>query len=549
MTNYETNELPSIIDTKFSILDEIEKSLSIKFAKNNKNLSVREKIIIDRKNKKLIPYKNLTKAIVFNQISAIYIVGKKFGAGIYKEELGSDLFIDDKGKFIKSAYYFSEHDITSEILKYQEPNSPKKKKSLELVVEHLEELAKLGNFPPIQKILDNSKSFILAKESEENTKKSEEDKRKIFDGLLNIELTRGLENWSSLREVAAREIIHSSFRKRVERELSELDWMKSFEEKSIIRNSKKTFKIFYFNNEDSTSLYDPHKEFGELTQNEYKKIDQIVDKMKKFDSKILGYDKEYLLRKQEVVDNSLKNINFNAPNNYSSKTLKDEIFPFLFKDQKLQLTLNQLFLILQKAIEQYIGTLQLSKSFEISDQIIYGNSSDKKSASLIDLQFIDQQIFETEENLIREILSDAIEHLPEKDVKVVSTMIGTIKLSENILNQKKIISVEYEKEEAKEKEIKISFQNIKFFPIKIGMREKQIQDAIFFNIVNNWYDLKIKPKELFDQSQNVLKKLMDSIEHESQEVGSYRRVALDIFHEIFQRDVSIKYTYEEDKNE
>jgi len=549
MTNYETNELPSIIDTKFSILDEIEKSLSIKFAKNNKNLSAREKIIIDRKNKKLIPYKNLAKAIVFNQISAIYIVGKKFGAGIYKEELGSDLFIDDKGKFIKSAYYFSEHDITSEILKYQEPNSPKKKKSLELVVEHLEELAKLGNFPPIQKILDNSKSFILAKESEENTKKSEEDKRKIFDGLLNKELIRGIGNWSSLREVAAREIIHSSFRKRVERDLGELDWMQSFEEKSIIRNSKKTFKIFYFNNEDSTSLYDPHKEFGDLTQNEYKKIDQIVDKMKKFDSKLLGYDKEYLQRKQEVVDNSLNNINFNAPNNYSSKTLKDEIFPFLFKDQKLQLTLNQLFLILQKPIEQYIGTLQLSKSFEISDQITNGNSSDEKSASLIDLQFIDQQIFETEENLIREILSDAIKHLPENDVKVVSTMIGTIKLSENILKQKERIFVEYEKEEAKEKEIKISFQNIKFFPIKIGMREKQIQDAIFSNIVNNWYDLKITPKELLELSQNVLNKLIDSIEHESQEVGNYRRVALDIFHEIFQSDVSIKYTYEEDKNE
>ena len=42
---------------------------------------------------------------------------------------------------------------------------------------------------------------------------------------------------------------------------------------------------------------------------------------------------------------------------------------------------------------------------------------------------------------------------------------------------------------------------------------------------------------------------MDSIEHESQEVSNYRRVALDIFHEIFQSDVSIKYTYEEDKNE
>ena len=130
--------------------------------------------------------------------------------------------------------------------------------------------------------------------------------------------------------------------------------------------------------------------------------------MKKFDSKLLGYNKEYLLRKQEVIDNSSKKINFNAPNNYSSKTLKDEIFLFLFKEQKLQLTLNQLFLILQKAIEQHIGTLQLSKNFEVSDQITYGNSSDEKSASLIDLQSIDQQIYETEENLIREILNDAI---------------------------------------------------------------------------------------------------------------------------------------------
>ena len=43
MTNYETNELPSVIDTKFSLLDEIEKSLSTKFAKINKNMSPREK--------------------------------------------------------------------------------------------------------------------------------------------------------------------------------------------------------------------------------------------------------------------------------------------------------------------------------------------------------------------------------------------------------------------------------------------------------------------------------------------------------------------------
>jgi len=549
MTNYETNELPSLIDTKFSILDEIQKSLSTKFAKINKNMSPREKIIIDRRNKKLIPYKNLARATVFNQISAIYIVGKKFDAGVYKEELGSDLFVDDKGSFIKSAYYFTEHDNTSEIEKYQEPESPKKKKSLELVVEHLEELAIEGSCSPIQKILDDSKSFILKTEFEENTKKSEEEKRKIFNGLLNKELIRGIGNWSSLREVAAREIIHSSFRNRVERNLSELDWVQSLEEKSIIKNSTKTFEIFYFNNEDSTPLYDPHKEFGELTQNEYKKIDKIVDKMKKFDSKLLGYDKDYLLRKQEVIDNSLKNINFNAPNNYSSKTLKDEIFPFLFKEQKLQLTLNQLFLILQKAIEQYIGTLQLSKNFEVSDQITNGNSSDEKSASLIDLQSIDQQIYETEENLIRGILNDAINSLPKDDVTIVSTLIGFSKLIENILKQKERIFLEYEKEEAKEKEIKISFQNIKFFPIKIGMRQKQIEDTIFSNIVNNWYGLEITLKELIDQSQNILEKLMDSIEHESQEVDSYRTVGLDIFHEIFQSDVSIKYTYEEDENE
>ena len=82
--------------------------------------------------------------------------------------------------------------------------------------------------------------------------------------------------------------------------------MQSLEEESIIKNSTETFEIFSFNNEDSTPLYDPHKEFGELTQNEYKKIDQIVYKMKKFDSKLLGYNKEYLLRKQEVIDNSSK---------------------------------------------------------------------------------------------------------------------------------------------------------------------------------------------------------------------------------------------------
>ena len=51
------------------------------------------------------------------------------------------------------------------------------------------------------------------------------------------------------------------------------------------------------------------------------------------------------------------------------------------------------------------------------------------------------------------------------------------------------------------------------------------------------------------RATNILEKLIDSIEHESQEVDSYRTVALDIFHEIFQRDVSIKYTYEEDENE
>ena len=549
MTDFKANELPSLIDTKFSILDEIEKSLSLEFKKISNNIDTRQKIRIERRNKQLIPYKNLARATVFNQISGIYIVGKKFGAGIYKQELESDLFVDDKGEYIMSSYYFNEHDNTSEILKYKLAEKPKKKKQLELVVEHLEELAELGGFPVIQKIVDTSKAFILTKEQEENKLKTEEEKRKIFDSLLNKELIRALSNWSSLREVAAREIIHSSFRTRVERELDGLAWLQNIEEERIIKNSNEKFKIYYFDDEDSTQLYNPHKTFDELTEEEYRKIDQIVRKMKKFDSKLLGYDKEYLLRKQEIMDNSKHNRNFNAPNNYSSETLKNDIFPFLFKVEKLQLTLNQLFLIFQKSIEQYIGALQLNKNFETSDEISQGNNTDERTVSVIDLESIDQQIFDADESLVREVLIEKIVNLSGEDKTIVSVGIGISKLIQTILETKQTINLEY-KEEAKDKKVRIIYKNIKFFSIKIGMRDKQIISTIFSNVVNSWYGLEItKLEDLTNLMKGILDKLISSIEHEIDEIGLYREVALDIFHESFQSDISIKFDYEENENE
>ena len=549
MTDFKANELPSLIDTKFSILDEIEKSLSLEFKKISNNIDTRQKIRIERRNRQLIPYKNLARATVFNQISGIYIVGKKFRAGIYKQELESDLFVDDKGEYLMSAYYFNEHDNTSEILKYKLAEKPKKKKQLELVVEHLEELAELGGFPVIQKIVDTSKAFILTKEQEENKPKTEEEKRKIFDSLLNKELIRALSNWSSLREVAAKEIIHSSFRTRVERELDGLAWLQNIEEERIIKNSNEKFKIYYFDDEDSTQLYNPHKTFDELTEEEYRKIDQIVRKMKKFDSKLLGYDKEYLLRKQEIMDNSKHNRNFNAPNNYSSETLKNDIFPFLFKVEKLQLTLNQLFLILQKSIEQYIGALQLNKNFETSDEISQGNSTDERRVNLIDHQSIDQQIFDADESLVREVLIKKIVNLSGEDKTIVSVGIGISKLIQYILKTKQRINLEY-KEEAKDKEVRIIYKNIKFFSIKIGMRDKQIISTIFSNVVNSWYGLEIaKLEDLTNLTKGILDKLINSIEHEIDEIGLYREVALDIFHEEFQSDISIKFDYEENENE
>ena len=549
MTDFKANELPSLIDTKFSILDEIEKSLSLEFKKISNNIDTRQKIRIERRNRQLIPYKNLARATVFNQISGIYIVGKKFRAGIYKQELESDLFVDDKGEYLMSAYYFNEHDNTSEIVKYKLAEKPKKKKQLELVVEHLEELAELGGFPVIQKIVDTSKAFILTKEQEENKPKTEEEKRKIFDSLLNKELIRALSNWSSLREVAAKEIIHSSFRTRVERELDGLAWLQNIEEERIIKNSNEKFKIYYFDDEDSTQLYNPHKTFDELTEEEYRKIDQIVRKMKKFDSKLLGYDKEYLLRKQEIMDNSKHNRNFNAPNNYSSETLKNDIFPFLFKVEKLQLTLNQLFLILQKSIEQYIGALQLNKNFETSDEISQGNSTDERRVNLIDHQSIDQQIFDADESLVREVLIKKIVNLSGEDKTIVSVGIGISKLIQYILKTKQRINLEY-KEEAKDKEVRIIYKNIKFFSIKIGMRDKQIISTIFSNVVNSWYGLEIaKLEDLTNLTKGILDKLINSIEHEIDEIGLYREVALDIFHEEFQSDISIKFDYEENENE
>ena len=301
--------------------------------------------------------------------------------------------------------------------------------------------------------------------------------------------------------------------------------------------------------EDSTQLYNPHKTFDELTEEEYRKIDQIVRKMKKFDSKLLGYDKEYLLRKQEIMDNSKHNRNFNAPNNYSSETLKNDIFPFLFKVEKLQLTLNQLFLIFQKSIEQYIGALQLNKNFETSDEISQGNSTDERTVNLIDLQSIDQQIFDADESLVREVLIEKIVNLSGEDKTIVSVGIGISKLIQTILETKQTINLEY-KEEAKDKKIRIIYKNIKFFSIKIGMRDKQIISTIFSNVVNSWYGLEItKLEDLTNLMKGILDKLINSIEHEIDEIGLYRKVALDIFHESFQGDISIKFDYEENENE
>lgn len=546
MTNYYSHELTSLIDTKYSNLDEIHNSINTDFVPVTSGLSIREKRIIERRNVRLNSFKNLAKAVVFNQISAIYIVGRKFRAGIYKEELESDLFLDDDGKWRNSAYYFKEHDTTSEIKKFSEPNTPRNKAFLALVIEHIEEIAELGGLPKIQLLIDKAKAHIAILETESASNKSEKEKRKIFDGLLSTELIRSINNWSSLREVAAREIMHTSFREKVENLLEESEWISSIEEESIMKNSKVNYKIYWGIQGHTIDLYDYQKPFSDLTDEEYKKIDQIVGKMKKFDEFILGYDKEYLIRKQEIQDNSTKKEarKFNAPNNFSTETLKDKIFPFLFKDEKLKLSLNQIFMILQKSIEQYIGTLQLSKSFEVADDIRADQSQESNNTSLIDEHSIDLQQYDAERDLIRNDLLEAIKSLDINDQKLVTFVIGLIKLLETILQFKESVELEFDKDELdiiKDAKINIFYKNIKFFPIKLNMTRNKIKQEIFQNIAINWFEIDTTYEKSLENSKKILSELMSSIDHDSAEIDIYHTEALDIFHENFQNIVSIEY--------
>src|SRR6056300_410497 len=89
-----SDELTSIVDTKYSTLDSIQKSLNSNLAQNPNLKPNSPEAIRARRLSRNTDVKNLQYAVIFNNLSLIYFVEKQFRSDIYKKTLQTEEFFE-----------------------------------------------------------------------------------------------------------------------------------------------------------------------------------------------------------------------------------------------------------------------------------------------------------------------------------------------------------------------------------------------------------------------------------------------------------------------
>ena len=315
-----SDELTSVVDTKYGTLDSIQKSLNSNLAQNPNLKSNTPEAIRARRRSRNADIKNLQYAVVFNKLSLIYFVENKFGSDIYKKTLETEEFFETRNSRNNphmSGLHYKPFEPFSDIERYIEdkdiPSSDfKDRKAIEQVLFKLLEMAASTRMPSLQKVIDHAKSAA-----------TEKDKRVKFDGTLKQNLVRHIKDWSEKREVARLELLHPAFRERLISTIEDISWIASDDSEGI--------KIFSTPDSDN-QIYAFNKSRSEASNEELLNLKNIANEMRRFHTLIQGLDVVTLEQNMETEENTDRV--FNAPQIFRTEQLKEDIIPFLFKEKK-----------------------------------------------------------------------------------------------------------------------------------------------------------------------------------------------------------------------
>ena len=509
--------LPSITDTRYCLVSEIQRSMHEKFEiselENNKNLSKAETIRLKRRkrNDDLI---GLEQSVVLSEIHYLYFEKKNFRAGIYHDELKTDdYFIRDKEGVLKvpltSGQKWKKHDEYSEIKKYKQIKNGTPERDVGLILYELLGMAEKTNIPPLQKVIDHAMAST-----------DEQERKEIFARTLNINLTRHIKDWSELRENSRKELLHHSFRTRLEKTLQELTWIKLSEEEE---------NTYYFYSEDCEYLLDAEGPNGGIGFR--KQQQQLLTKLKEFHEDIQGYNSEYFLALQDLDENSEKKVN--APQIFRTDVLEEKLFPFLFKQENLILSLQDIYKLLSEFLERYISGI----TKKVSDNYI---SEDGDENLLSDKFALEENLPNMDENLLRKDILSKLKNLDSNVQKKLIAVCTIHLIKDRFEYHKNALQRELDSKEIKNFAliIKTDDNSKNFSPIGMNMRINRIDELIEEELIKEYFLIEDNMGDLISEMDSYLAPIV--AKYPESEKENILREVFDIFIESTMDNLSVE---------
>jgi hypothetical protein len=508
--------LPSITDTRYCIVGEIQRSMNEKFEiseiEKKENLTRTEEIRLKRRkrNDDLI---NLEQSVVLSEIHYLYFEQKKFRAGIYHDELRTDDYFerDQKGSLklpLKSGQIWKKYDEYSEIKKYKKIENGSEERDVSLILLQLLTMAQKTNIPPLQKVIDHAMA-----------NSDEKERKEIFTRTLNINLTRHIKDWSELRENSRKELLHHSFRKRLENTLEDLSWIKIIEEDDE--------DYFFF---DQAAKKMPEKDGPNQGAAFRKQREKLLLGLKNFYGDIQGYDIEYFETLQDLDENSVKKIN--APQIFRSNVLETKLFPFLFKEEKMKLSIQDIYNLLQEYLERYISGIRYS----ISDIHTF---DDGEENYLSDIYAAEKNLPDMQQGILRNDLISKLKNLDSVTQTKLNVIFTVDRIKKGIDFHKNALEKERPEELNKYEIIIKSVNNLKnFSPIGMNMRVNRIDELIEKEVVKEYFMMDDPIDHLISKIDDYLEPIVSQYPEEEKE--NILREIFDIFIENTMDNLSLE---------
>lgn len=514
-----STNLPSLVDTKYSIVEEIEKSMIEKYAifklEKKEKLTKSEEIRL-RRRKRNTDLVNLEQSVVLSEIFYLFFTQNKFNAGVFYDELKNDTYFDkdEKNNFsipIISGQKWKEHDEASDIIKWKYTDEHSKESDVPLILYQLLNMAEQTNIPPLQQVIDHSK-----------TGKDDEERRLIFNRTLNINLTRHINDWSELRENSRRELLHSSFRTRLKDTLENLSWIK-------IIGEDKNSQYFY---QDSASLL-PSQDGPNDGLERKLIIEKLLSDMKKFHNDIQGYDEKYFKNLQDLDENT--DTKTNAPQIFRTEFLEQALFPFFFKEKKLKLTIQDIYSILSEYLKRYISGIEKT----VSDIVI---SEEGEEILFSDRVAEKENVPDMDSDILRNEIIEKLNDLSSDYLTKIQSVYAVYFIKERINFYKELLKKQYKNNTIAINKFhllintKDNLQN--FSPIGINMRVNRIDEIIFEEVLGQHYKVELKIDELIKEVNSYTSSIISEFpesEHEKISMEIY-----DIFIESISKDMTLE---------